>query len=172
MLTLHTWNMYKWKDLRLTWNPEYFDNITTLFINRAQIWAPSDIVVYNSVDKVEQIMNEIIIVSHDGSMLMVPSEIHKIFCKVDYSNWPFGPQKCDFKIGSWYHGLTKIDVKDWVPEGDESEHFWNNHYEVTKLEVSRHEQFYPCCPSEPYPHLLVNFEFQQKMAFQDGELKN
>ena len=164
--------MYKWKDLRLTWNPEYFDNITTLFINRAQIWAPSDIVVYNSVDKVEQIMNEIIIVSHDGSMLMVPSEIHKIFCKVDYSNWPFGPQKCDFKIGSWYHGLTKIDVKDWVPEGDESEHFWNNQYEVTNLEVSRHEQFYPCCPSEPYPHLLVKFEFQQKMAFQDGELKN
>ena len=78
MLTLHTWNMYKWKDLRLTWNPEYFDNITTLFINRAQLWTPSDVTVYNSVDKVKQIMNEIIIVSHDGSMLMVPSEIHKV----------------------------------------------------------------------------------------------
>merc|ERR1712141_366694 len=32
VLTLHTWNMYKWKDLRLTWNPEYFDNITTLLL--------------------------------------------------------------------------------------------------------------------------------------------
>ena len=50
----------------------------------------------------------------------------QIYCKVDYDNWPFGPQKCEFKIGSWYHGLTKIDVKHWIPEGDETEHFWNN----------------------------------------------
>jgi len=167
VLTLYTWNTYKWTDPRLVWNPDHHENITELKFFHDQIYIP-DVTIYDIVEEVKQVINYQLIVYSNGKVLMVPYEINKIFCKVNYDNLPFGPQKCEFKIGSWHHSIKDLDVK--VESTHDTEKFWNNHYEILNTNIERNEKTYSCCP-EAYPRLEVALEFQQKMKYHDGTLK-
>ena len=53
----------------------------------------------------------------------------QIFCTVNYDNLPFGAQDCGFKIGSWQHDESDIDVK---ANNDHEPTFWNPH--VSKIQ--------------------------------------
>jgi nicotinic acetylcholine receptor len=49
VLTTNVWQIIKWKDINLSWNPSDYENVSVVRIPINKIWRP-DILLYNTAD--------------------------------------------------------------------------------------------------------------------------
>ena len=90
----------------------------------------------------------------------------QIFCPVNVDNWPYGPQNCTYKIGSWHYSLKDVNIHGKAGQFDLDDHdqddvtFLTSQFTIEGLSVLRDESKYSCC-TELYPHLSISIEFRR-----------
>ncbi|XP_069132198.1 neuronal acetylcholine receptor subunit alpha-10-like [Argopecten irradians] len=154
VMTADTWQMMKWQDVRISWDPDYYQQVASINIPDELIWTP-DIILYNNAGATSgrTYASIRIIVSSDGSAEWIPGTRVIAYCDVvkssDRPNVQAGDYKCPLKFGSWtYHEKTvnMTVFEEGLFLGDYNE---NPEYDIVDHDVVRETLNYTCC-SEPY----------------------
>ena len=93
----------EWKDPRMKWNPEFYDNVTIVTFLPFQIWTP-DIAMLNSADHHYAVTRDedfLIRLSPDGTLRYIPSGPSRSWCELGLVAFPFDIQICTFEFESW-----------------------------------------------------------------------
>ncbi|GMT11850.1 hypothetical protein PFISCL1PPCAC_3147 [Pristionchus fissidentatus] len=161
-LEVNMWLKYQWMDENLKWEPEQYENVTTLVQPAGTTWQP-DVLLYNSVDnafdstyKVNQISNS------DGTQEWMPPGIFRVSCKLDIYWFPFDVQKCLFKFGSWTFDASKLNLV--AGDFDMTEFITNGEWLIESTFVNRSEKTYSCCP-EIYPDLSFTMVLKRRTLY-------
>ncbi|XP_075889713.1 5-hydroxytryptamine receptor 3A-like isoform X2 [Nelusetta ayraudi] len=110
------WAMLKWKDERISWDPDQFCGITKFSIPRDLIWKP-DLYIYEMIHKDESSVNPLLFVSYNG--MISSEEDMKVVstCKLDVHKFPFDTQSCNLSIGSALHCVSEFHL---IPSSNSS----------------------------------------------------
>ncbi|XP_075889714.1 5-hydroxytryptamine receptor 3A-like isoform X3 [Nelusetta ayraudi] len=106
----------KWKDERISWDPDQFCGITKFSIPRDLIWKP-DLYIYEMIHKDESSVNPLLFVSYNG--MISSEEDMKVVstCKLDVHKFPFDTQSCNLSIGSALHCVSEFHL---IPSSNSS----------------------------------------------------
>lgn len=129
-ITASVWLVQNWEDKRLVWDPNDYNNITTLRVNPVNIWIP-DITLYNSADGKFQYAEELesqvkVRVFSDGTIRWTPLIVYTATCRMHLRYFPFDAQLCNLRFGSWVHDRSRLDIKLSYNTSNLDE-FINNH---------------------------------------------
>uniref|UniRef100_A0AC35THB1 Neur_chan_LBD domain-containing protein n=1 Tax=Rhabditophanes sp. KR3021 TaxID=114890 RepID=A0AC35THB1_9BILA len=173
VVQVNAWIRFIWTDYKLTWDPAKYDNITDIRFsgNLDQIWRPSDVMLYNSVDEsFNTLYKSNLVVYSNGEIQWVPPSILKFSCKMDITWFPFDSQICHLKFGIWtYHGDDldlQIDTGDpnSIHQMDLSDYVVNGEWILASTPAKREVQFYSCCP-EPYITIVFALHIQRRVLY-------
>ncbi|EPB69881.1 Neurotransmitter-gated ion-channel ligand binding domain protein [Ancylostoma ceylanicum] len=92
-----------WMDYRLSWDPEKYENVTSVRFagGENQIWRP-DVLLYNSANEdFDSTFKSNEVVYNTGEVNWVPPGILRASCKMDITYFPFDEQLCYLKIQQW-----------------------------------------------------------------------
>nr|XP_020468270.1 neuronal acetylcholine receptor subunit alpha-2-like isoform X2 [Monopterus albus] len=125
MMTTNVWVKQEWNDYKLRWNPEEYENVTSIRIPSEIIWRP-DIVLYNNADgdfAVTHLTKAQLF--YDGRIKWMPPAIYKSSCSIDVTFFPFDQQSCKMKFGSWTYDRAKIDLISMASDVDQMD-YWES----------------------------------------------
>ncbi|XP_059152826.1 neuronal acetylcholine receptor subunit beta-3-like [Physella acuta] len=178
VLTLNVWDRYVWTDFHLTWDPEEEGGVEKIRIPSENIWLP-DIKLYNYADeRLAERREARCIVDYNGTVLWMPQAIYKSSCEIDVETFPFDQQICNLKFGSWTYNGNLINLMLLSVNGtpvefgkiDMTEFVESNSWKILNYPAKRNEQFYSCCPGEPYLDLTFTIVFVRRSAFYNNIL--
>ncbi|CAD5119156.1 DgyrCDS7794 [Dimorphilus gyrociliatus] len=141
IITFNVWEERVWNDSRLSWSPEEY-NIDTINIPLKEIWSP-DITIYNKARKEIDLVDALVMINNDGSLMYVPAKLITVRCTLDGKVYT-----CNFKYGSWTYDGFKMDLDIKGDKKVDLSHY-SGKYKIIESGAFRHEQHYSCCP-EPY----------------------
>lgn len=137
-MTTNVWMMYEWMDPTLTWDPEVYDGVRSLYVPAVSIWHP-DIILYNTADGTYLATNGTnAILRYDGLIKWNPPASFKVGCTLDVTYFPFDQQNCGFQFASWTYNRHEINIKhiahrevpgsddDYVENGIDLSEFYQN----------------------------------------------
>ncbi|CAP20664.2 Protein CBR-ACR-6 [Caenorhabditis briggsae] len=173
VITLKGILVHRWHDIRLSWNPQEFGDITLMHFPGEMIWLP-DIILYNNahgspwVSETTQVH-----VSHEGRVTWHPPVAYDAFCNIDIEWYPYDLQICELKFGSWTYGGSQLNLihlnADKAKEStdstgenvskvergvDLSNYQESVEWDLLSIEGIRHEKWYPCCD---YPSIDITY---------------
>ncbi|XP_023321649.1 neuronal acetylcholine receptor subunit alpha-6 [Eurytemora carolleeae] len=97
-----------WKDTRLKWIPENYENVSVVHLGPDKVWKP-DIMVYNSLQHFDYEMTDVGLVSSGLIWWVPPVNLHTS-CELDWTYWPWDYQKCRLLVGSWTKTGWELDI--------------------------------------------------------------
>ncbi|XP_058045428.1 acetylcholine receptor subunit gamma [Ahaetulla prasina] len=116
-LTTNVWVEMKWKDYRLQWDPDEYDNISCLRIPSRLIWLP-DIVLENNINGVFDVaLYTNALVSPDGNITWLPPAIYRSVCSIFVTYFPFDWQNCSLVFQSQTYNALEINLLLTVEQG-------------------------------------------------------
>ncbi|KAJ8369653.1 hypothetical protein SKAU_G00096810 [Synaphobranchus kaupii] len=164
MMTTNVWVKQEWNDYKLRWNPEEYENVTSIRIPSEIIWRP-DIVLYNNADgdfAVTHLTKAHLF--HDGRIKWMPPAIYKSSCSIDVTFFPFDQQNCTMKFGSWTYDKAKIDLVSMASNVDQKD-YWESGEWVIINAVGRYNiKKYECC-DEIYSDITYSFIIRRLPLF-------
>ncbi|XP_061113429.1 neuronal acetylcholine receptor subunit alpha-4b [Conger conger] len=164
MMTTNVWVKQEWNDYKLRWNPEEYENVTSIRIPSELIWRP-DIVLYNNADgdfAVTHLTKAHLF--HDGRIKWMPPAIYKSSCSIDVTFFPFDQQNCTMKFGSWTYDKAKIDLVSMANNVDQMD-YWESGEWVIVNAVGRYNiKKYECC-TEIYSDITYSFIIRRLPLF-------
>ncbi|KAI3389620.1 hypothetical protein SNEBB_001334 [Seison nebaliae] len=122
ILTTNIFLDHKWIDQRLKWNPQDFNNISSLRIPAPSIWVP-DTYVYETMMSdysgfITPRRENNVIIQYTGQVYW-PNPLSRLRtrCTVDVSFFPFDEQICNLTFGSWSHtsSLLNFSILNELP---------------------------------------------------------
>jgi len=171
VMTIIMWLKLSWRDHRLAWDPDNYDEVKVLRIAPSQLWKP-DVALYNKQDLSKGILaadpkssNTNAQLFSNGNILWTVPVSHKILCEgITYSNWPWGTQMCNLSFGSWsydssdfilhfYDDMVKMDLRQFGKY---------NQFRILKQDAIKEVTRYDCCP---LPLVKLKFHFTLKREF-------
>ncbi|CAC5362742.1 unnamed protein product [Mytilus coruscus] len=158
-LTAEVWQALHWKDPRLTWTPRSYHGLQSLSIPADSVWLP-DVVLYNNGGSEQGQMSKVraTVYYHGMVYLVIPSRIVS-YCDSSTPNEQ-GDVICQWKFGSWTNNGLKVNLTNSRPP-DVSNYEVNSAVDVLKVDSTRNEIFYECCP-EPYPDITYKLTLKRK----------
>ncbi|XP_035236976.1 neuronal acetylcholine receptor subunit alpha-4b [Anguilla anguilla] len=164
MMTTNVWVKQEWNDYKLRWNPEEYENVTSIRIPSELIWRP-DIVLYNNADgdfAVTHLTKAHLF--YDGRIKWMPPAIYKSSCSIDVTFFPFDQQNCTMKFGSWTYDKAKIDLVSMASNVDQMD-YWESGEWVIVNAVGRYNiKKYECC-TEIYSDITYSFIIRRLPLF-------
>ncbi|KAL4655659.1 neuronal acetylcholine receptor subunit alpha-4-like [Arapaima gigas] len=164
MMTTNVWMKHEWNDYRLQWNPQRYDNITSIHIPSELIWRP-DIVLYNNADgdfAVTRLTKAHLF--HDGKIKWSPPAIYKSSCSIDVTFFPFDQQNCTMKFGSWTYDQAKIDLVNTAHHVDQMDYWESGEWVILRAVGTYNTKKYKCC-AEIYPDITYSFIIRRLPLF-------
>ena len=192
-LRLKVWLRMQWSDLRLTWNPADYGNISQMQMRAAaitndqdtDIWLP-DVMPFNTGEAVASTLEpSVAIVWSDGTVYWSRPGILDVLCKFRGLNaFPFHHElRCPIDVGGWLlsgtlQGLKLLDggfevagsdsstaaVYDTV-SSEESSGSSYAEWHVGNITAELRSLTYPCCPSEPFPVIAYVVQLTRNQSF-------
>ena len=168
-LTSNIWLRHWWTDDLLKWNPEEYNNITSLVMltdpeKGRSIWIP-DIYLYNTAEQpMSQLDYSHVALDYNGYILWSRPGIVVSTCFFDLKDFPYDQQVCELKFGSWsYHGeqLNLILDDDSI---DISNYQENEGWHLIEHKSTLNTQVYSCCP-EPYQDATFEIILRRKPGY-------
>ncbi|CAF3545324.1 unnamed protein product [Adineta steineri] len=179
IMTTNVWLKHEWRDYRLTWNPESYDNICIMHIPSDEIWLP-DIALYNNADGKYQItLKTKASVYPTGAIVWEPPMTYKSSCPINVQYFPFDEQSCSLKFGSWTHdgnqvNLTHIVYKDLEMARNLDnyraqgvffrDYYPNGEWDIIRAPATRNQKRYSCC-LQPYYDITYALVLKRKTLF-------
>uniref|UniRef100_A0A8C9QWN3 Cholinergic receptor nicotinic alpha 4 subunit n=1 Tax=Scleropages formosus TaxID=113540 RepID=A0A8C9QWN3_SCLFO len=164
MMTTNVWMKHEWNDYRLQWNPQKYNNITSIRIPSELIWRP-DIVLYNNADgdfAVTHLTKAHLF--HDGKIKWSPPAIYKSSCSIDVTFFPFDQQNCTMKFGSWTYDQAKIDLVNTAHHVDQMDFWESGEWVILHAVGTYNTKKYKCC-TEIYPDITYSFVIRRLPLF-------
>lgn len=168
-----SFNAYEWVDERLAWDPDFYDNIKSLFLDENQVWIP-DVTFLHEVDAAKPLKPTYkVFLVHDGTVIFMPAVVQKVFCKPNYIDWPFAEQNCTLKVGSFHYSIHDIDIQPRRSSSttagiSEDEYPLMDQVEILESSIWRDKNDYHSGTS--YPHVKFSVRFKRNKLFKDGQL--
>ncbi|KAK3917242.1 Neuronal acetylcholine receptor subunit alpha-6 [Frankliniella fusca] len=138
-----------WTDPKLTWKPDQYGNLSTLYLPDHEIWQP-DIMLYNSATSPGMTASHYetshLVVSNDGGVIWVPMTRLEVYCDLDLTHWPFDTHTCEFRMGSWVYDKANLDIIVHNETFTHDPHIESEPWKVLNTEFERKETKYNCCP--------------------------
>ncbi|XP_066503293.1 neuronal acetylcholine receptor subunit alpha-4b [Hoplias malabaricus] len=164
MMTTNVWVKQEWSDYKLRWNPEDYENVTSIRIPSELIWRP-DIVLYNNADgdfAVTHLTKAQLF--HDGRIKWKPPAIYKSSCSIDVTFFPFDQQNCTMKFGSWTYDRAKIDLVSMDGDVDQMDYWESGEWVIINAVGTYNTKKYECC-TEIYPDITYSFIIRRLPLF-------
>ncbi|XP_036386552.1 neuronal acetylcholine receptor subunit alpha-4-like [Megalops cyprinoides] len=164
MMTTNVWVKQEWNDYKLRWNPQEYENVTSIRIPSELIWRP-DIVLYNNADgdfAVTHLTKAHLF--HDGRIKWVPPAIYKSSCSIDVTFFPFDQQNCKMKFGSWTYDRAKIDLVSMANNVDQMDYWESGEWVIVNAVGTYNTKKYECC-TEIYPDITYSFIIRRLPLF-------
>ncbi|KAL7855119.1 hypothetical protein SRHO_G00173090 [Serrasalmus rhombeus] len=164
MMTTNVWVKQEWSDYKLRWNPEEYENVTSIRIPSELIWRP-DIVLYNNADgdfAVTHLTKAQLF--HDGRIKWKPPAIYKSSCSIDVTFFPFDQQNCTMKFGSWTYDRAKIDLVSMDSAVDQMDYWESGEWVIIRAVGTYNTKKYECC-TEIYPDITYSFIIRRLPLF-------
>uniref|UniRef100_A0A4W5L0G2 Cholinergic receptor, nicotinic, alpha 4b n=1 Tax=Hucho hucho TaxID=62062 RepID=A0A4W5L0G2_9TELE len=164
MMTTNVWVKQEWNDYKLRWNPEDYENVTSIRIPSEIIWRP-DIVLYNNADgdfAVTHLTKAHLF--HDGHIKWMPPAIYKSSCSIDVTFFPFDQQNCKMKFGSWTYDRAKIDLIGMASDVDQMDYWESSEWVIINAVGKYNTKKYECC-TEIYPDITYYFIIRRLPLF-------
>ncbi|KAJ8359234.1 hypothetical protein SKAU_G00157590 [Synaphobranchus kaupii] len=164
MMTTNVWVKQEWNDYKLRWNPQEYENVTSVHIPSELIWRP-DIVLYNNADgdfAVTHLTKAHLF--HDGRIKWVPPAIYKSSCSIDVTFFPFDQQNCKMKFGSWTYDRAKIDLVSMASNVDQMDYWESGEWVIMNAVGTYNTKKYECC-TEIYPDITYSFIIRRLPLF-------
>ncbi|XP_030647050.1 neuronal acetylcholine receptor subunit alpha-4b [Chanos chanos] len=164
MMTTNVWVKQEWNDYKLRWNPEEYENVTSIRIPSEIIWRP-DIVLYNNADgdfAVTHLTKAQLF--YDGRIKWMPPAIYKSSCSIDVTFFPFDQQNCTMKFGSWTYDRAKIDLVSMGSQVDQMDYWESGEWIIVKAVGTYNTKKYECC-TEIYPDITYSFIIRRLPLF-------
>lgn len=112
VITTHFHLTQRWIDERLRWNPQHYDNLSTLVIPLQKIWFP-DLFILNTADPDGYINvkeQSFASLNYDGyGFFASPAQI-RTRCALNMINFPFDKQKCIIEFASWINSINRAGM--------------------------------------------------------------
>ncbi|CAE7501314.1 acr-16 [Symbiodinium natans] len=169
-MRLKVWVRLAWSDLRLSWDPALYGNITQVHFRTqpptkdTEIWAP-DVQVYNANEGNAATLDEsLATVTSDGSVFWSRPGILDTLCKFSgLVAFPFDHLSCAMEWGgwSWSGGFQGIMLRGEGYSESTSEDTAGSSYQeysIDAVSVQTKTNFYDAYPSEPWT--LVKYTVQ------------
>uniref|UniRef100_A0A6Q2Y6H0 Cholinergic receptor, nicotinic, alpha 4b n=1 Tax=Esox lucius TaxID=8010 RepID=A0A6Q2Y6H0_ESOLU len=164
MMTTNVWVKQEWNDYKLRWNPEEYENVTSIRIPSEFIWRP-DIVLYNNADgdfAVTHLTKAHLF--YDGRIKWMPPAIYKSSCSIDVTFFPFDQQNCKMKFGSWTYDRAKIDLISMASDVDQMDYWESGEWVIVNAVGKYNTKKYECC-TEIYPDITYYFIIRRLPLF-------
>ncbi|XP_062316135.1 neuronal acetylcholine receptor subunit alpha-4b [Osmerus eperlanus] len=164
MMTTNVWVKQEWNDYKLRWNPEDYENVTSIRIPSELIWRP-DIVLYNNADgdfAVTHLTKAHLF--YDGRIKWTPPAIYKSSCSIDVTFFPFDQQNCKMKFGSWTYDRAKIDLISMDSNVDQMDYWESGEWVIIDAVGKYNTKKYECC-TEIYPDITYYFIIRRLPLF-------
>ncbi|MBN3310345.1 ACHA4 protein, partial [Amia calva] len=164
MMTTNVWVKQEWNDYKLRWNPQEYENVTSIRIPSELIWRP-DIVLYNNADgdfAVTHLTKAHLF--HDGKIKWMPPAIYKSSCSIDVTFFPFDQQNCTMKFGSWTYDKAKIDLVSMANNVDQMDYWESGEWVIVNAVGKYNSKKYECC-TEIYPDITYFFIIRRLPLF-------
>ncbi|XP_038579742.1 neuronal acetylcholine receptor subunit alpha-4b [Micropterus salmoides] len=164
MMTTNVWVKQEWNDYKLRWNPEEYENVTSIRIPSEIIWRP-DIVLYNNADgdfAVTHLTKAHLF--HDGRIKWMPPAIYKSSCSIDVTFFPFDQQSCKMKFGSWTYDRAKIDLISMASDVDQMDYWESGEWVIVNAVGKYNTKKYECC-TEIYSDITYYFIIRRLPLF-------
>ncbi|KAG7283487.1 hypothetical protein CRUP_035280 [Coryphaenoides rupestris] len=164
MMITNVWVKQEWNDYKLQWNPQDYDNVTSIRIPSEIIWRP-DIVLYNNADgdfAVTHLTKAHLF--HDGYIKWMPPAIYKSSCSIDVTFFPFDQQNCKMKFGSWTYDRAKIDLISMSNQVDQMDYWESGEWVIINAVGKYNTKKYECC-IEIYPDITYYFIIRRLPLF-------
>ncbi|XP_057713502.1 neuronal acetylcholine receptor subunit alpha-4b [Corythoichthys intestinalis] len=164
MMTTNVWVKQEWNDYKLRWNPEEYENVTSIRIPSEIIWRP-DIVLYNNADgdfAVTHLTKAHLF--HDGRIKWMPPAIYKSSCSIDVTFFPFDQQSCKMKFGSWTYDRAKIDLISMASDVDQMDYWESGEWVIMNAVGKYNTKKYECC-TEIYADITYYFIIRRLPLF-------
>uniref|UniRef100_A0A668V607 Uncharacterized protein n=1 Tax=Oreochromis aureus TaxID=47969 RepID=A0A668V607_OREAU len=164
MMTTNVWVKQEWNDYKLRWNPEDYENVTSIRIPSEIIWRP-DIVLYNNADgdfAVTHFTKAHLF--YDGQIKWMPPAIYKSSCSIDVTFFPFDQQSCKMKFGSWTYDRAKIDLISMASDVDQMDYWESGEWVIVNAVGKYNTKKYECC-TEIYADITYYFIIRRLPLF-------
>ncbi|XP_041860992.1 neuronal acetylcholine receptor subunit alpha-2-like [Melanotaenia boesemani] len=164
MMTTNVWVKQEWNDYKLRWNPEEYENVTSIRIPSEIIWRP-DIVLYNNADgdfAVTHLTKAHLF--YDGQIKWMPPAIYKSSCSIDVTFFPFDQQSCKMKFGSWTYDRAKIDLISMASDVDQMDYWESGEWVIVNAVAKYNTKKYECC-TEIYADITYYFIIRRLPLF-------
>ncbi|XP_063063737.1 neuronal acetylcholine receptor subunit alpha-2-like [Engraulis encrasicolus] len=164
MMTTNVWVKQEWNDYKLRWNPDEYENVTSIRIPSEIIWRP-DIVLYNNADgdfAVTHLTKAQLF--YDGRIKWMPPAIYKSSCSIDVTFFPFDQQNCKMKFGSWTYDRAKIDLISMASNVDQMDYWESGEWIIVNAVGQYNSKKYECC-TEIYPDITYSFIIRRLPLF-------
>uniref|UniRef100_A0AAY4AXG6 Uncharacterized protein n=1 Tax=Denticeps clupeoides TaxID=299321 RepID=A0AAY4AXG6_9TELE len=162
--TSHTNKKKEWNDYKLRWNPDEYENVTSIRIPSEIIWRP-DIVLYNNADgdfTVTHLTKAHLF--YNGTVKWTPPAIYKSSCSIDVTFFPFDQQNCKMKFGSWTYDRAKIDLVSMASNVDQMDYWESGEWVIINAVGKYNSKKYECC-TEIYPDITYYFIIRRLPLF-------
>ncbi|KAM8830545.1 neuronal acetylcholine receptor subunit alpha-4-like isoform 1-T2 [Synchiropus picturatus] len=156
--------LQEWNDYKLRWNPEEYENVTSIRIPSEIIWRP-DIVLYNNADgdfAVTHLTKAHLF--YDGRIKWMPPAIYKSSCSIDVTFFPFDQQSCKMKFGSWTYDRAKIDLISMASDVDQMDYWESGEWVIVNAVGKYNTKKYECC-TEIYSDITYYFIIRRLPLF-------
>ncbi|XP_025943929.1 neuronal acetylcholine receptor subunit alpha-4 isoform X2 [Apteryx rowi] len=164
MMTTNVWVKQEWHDYKLRWDPQEYENVTSIRIPSELIWRP-DIVLYNNADgdfAVTHLTKAHLF--YDGRIKWMPPAIYKSSCSIDVTFFPFDQQNCTMKFGSWTYDKAKIDLVSMHSHVDQLDYWESGEWVIINAVGNYNSKKYECC-TEIYPDITYSFIIRRLPLF-------
>uniref|UniRef100_A0A3P8UNV1 Cholinergic receptor, nicotinic, alpha 4b n=1 Tax=Cynoglossus semilaevis TaxID=244447 RepID=A0A3P8UNV1_CYNSE len=164
MMTTNVWVKQEWNDYKLRWDPEEYENVTSIRIPSEIIWRP-DIVLYNNADgdfAVTHLTKAHLF--YDGQIKWMPPAIYKSSCSIDVTFFPFDQQSCKMKFGSWTYDRAKIDLINMDSNVDQMDYWESGEWVIINAVGKYNTKKYECC-TEIYADITYYFIIRRLPLF-------
>ncbi|XP_060523967.1 acetylcholine receptor subunit beta-like 2 isoform X2 [Cylas formicarius] len=174
VMTTNLWVVQKWYDYKLRWDPEEYGGVEMLYVPSEHIWLP-DIVLFNNADgNYEVTLMTKATLKYTGEVVWKPPSIYKSSCEINVQYFPFDEQSCLMKFASWTYNGLQIDLRHMEQQAgsniikvgiDLSEFYLSVEWDILAVPATRNEEYYPCCPDEPYSDITFKITMRRKTLF-------
>ncbi|XP_066279984.1 neuronal acetylcholine receptor subunit alpha-9-like [Branchiostoma lanceolatum] len=162
VLTADVWLRLKWTDEFLTWNASEYGGIEIITVKAVKIWRPDFFLYHNVNHEFDGWLENVVMIYSDGTVDWKAPAVTMSACLVDVSDFPFDKQECPLKFGSWNQDGRQVNYVNESRNGDLGDLIPNVEWDVPKLEVERHVEYYS---DVPYPDVTFTIHMTRKTTF-------
>ncbi|CAJ0937229.1 unnamed protein product, partial [Mesorhabditis belari] len=112
-------HVQKWREPKLSWHPEDFNNLTQVVIPQNLVWVPK-IFIYNSMETKEMLSENRFDVrlQSDGEVKINMPVFTSVLCRLNIELFPFDTQFCAVALASPLLNVQEMDVNATQPPND------------------------------------------------------